>query len=141
MATAHWYTDGLLALSTKKVDWVNDAIQCLLVRETYTPNQDGDTYISDLTGVLSGSGYAHATVTGKTATTSAGVLTLDCADVAFSAFTASPGPRYAVFAVNTGVAGTSSLLCWIDFGSATSVTAQPATVTIPSTGLMAITAA
>lgn len=133
------YTYGAEALTAKKVDFVNDTIVCALVAETYTPNQDTHRYLSDITGELAGGSYARATLTGKTSVVASGVVTLDCADIAFAAFTADPGPRYAVFAVSTGVAGTSSLLCWMDFETATAVAAQPGTITIPAEGLVTLT--
>jgi hypothetical protein len=139
VTVAHMYTKGAQALAAKKVDFVNDTIVCALLDATYTPDQDGDEFLSDLTGELSGGSYARATLTGKTSTTDAGVVTLDCADVTFATFTADPGPRYAVFAVSTGVAGTSNLLCWMDFETATAVAAQPGTITIPAEGLITLT--
>jgi hypothetical protein len=141
MTTAHMYTKGAQALTEKKVDWVNDTIQCALLTEAYTPNQDGHGFLSDVTGELAGGDYARATLTGKTANLAAGVVTLDCADVAFPVFSADPGPRYAVFFASTGVAATSPLLCWMDFETATVVANQPGTITIAPTGLITLTVA
>lgn len=140
MTIARIYTAGLQALTQKKVDFVADTVICALLTETYVPNQDTHANLSDLTGELAGGGYARVALTAKTSTRAAGVVTLSCANVAFASFTADPGPRYAVFAVNTGVDSTSSLLCWMDFEIATAVAAQPGTVTIPATGLMTLTA-
>lgn len=122
--TAKWY--GLAgqgqfsATAARRVDWVTDTIKVTLHTSTYVPNQDTHDFADDLTNeVANGNGYTTGGVTlgSKTLTydTASNTVRLDAADAAWT-FTASKTMRYAVVWKDTGVAGTSPLLGYIDFG-------------------------
>lgn len=136
MPNAHAYTKGLQAMASKKVDWVNDTIKAILLDATYSPSRDVHQYVSDLTGELTGGAYARATVTGKSITVGVGTMTLVSADVSFASMTASPGPRYLAFFVDTGSSATSPLIMYMDFDTPQPIAANNAVITAPPAGWM-----
>lgn len=125
MATCKWYgpaAQGLVsATAARRVDWVTDTIKVTLHTSTYTPNQDTHDFADDLTNeIANGSGY---TTGGVTLTTKAltydsatNTVRMDADDVSWT-FSASKTMRYAVIRKDTGTAGTSPLLGYVDFGT------------------------
>lgn len=125
MATGKWYGLGARqqwsATAADRVDWVGDTIKVTLHTATYTPNQDTDDYFNDATNELAGgTGYTAGgeTLASKTLTydTASNTVRLDAADVTWT-FSASKTFRYAVIRKDTGVATTSVLMGYVDFGS------------------------
>lgn len=104
-----------------EIDWNDNAtttIKAMLVLDTYTPDIDLDLFIDDVTGETSGAGY---TAGGKEIITR--VITVDnINDIAnydgdnLTWATSTITARGAVIYKDTGVAGTSPLICYIDFG-------------------------
>lgn len=123
--TAFWYGNagvGLVsATAARRWDWVGDTIKCTLHTATYTPNQDTHDFADDLTNeVANGNGYTTGGVTlgtkSVTYDSASNTVRLIAAAAAWT-FTASKTARYAVVWKDTGVAGTSPLIGWHDFGS------------------------
>jgi len=101
------------------INCASDTLKVALVTSTYTPNIDTHANFSDITNEVTGTGYSA----GGTALTSQTVTTdttndraaFDAADVTWSTSTITA--RGAVVYKSTGVASTSPLLCYFDFGS------------------------
>jgi hypothetical protein len=104
------YDKGREGFLDGNIDWDTDTIKCVLVDTgTYTVNLATHTYHSDLSGIIATSGaLASKTVT-------AGV-----ANAAAVTFTAVSGASVEAIVVykDTGVSGTSRLICYIDTASA-----------------------
>lgn len=120
--TSFWFglaiRDQWGATAADRVDWVTDTIVMSLHTTTYAPNQDTDQYFSTVTNELAtGGGYTAGgiTLTGKTLTYDGPTNTtrLKANAVTWTAMTNTF--RYAVIRKNTGVAGTSHLMSYIDF--------------------------
>lgn len=102
------------------IDLDTDTIKVLLVTSTYTPDQDAHEDYADITNeVANGNGYttggetlANAAVTTDD-TDNEGVFDAD--DVTWAASTITA--RGAVVYKDSGVAGTSWLICYLDFSS------------------------
>jgi hypothetical protein len=106
-------------LMQKDIDLANDTIKVMLVTSGYTPDADAHEFKSDVTNEASGTGYtaggaalANKAVT-QDDTDDEGVFDADDTVWAASEITA----RGAVIYKDTGVATTSPLIYYIDFGS------------------------
>jgi hypothetical protein len=106
-------------LMQKDIDLVNDTIKVMLVTSGYTPDADAHEFKSDVTNEVSGTGYTAggAALTNKAVTQDntddEGVFDADDTVWADSSITA----RGAVLYKDTGVATTSPIVYYIDFGS------------------------
>lgn len=100
------------------IDLDSDTIKVALVTSSYTPSQDDHDFFDDVTNEVSGTGYTAggATLGSKTVTqdntNNRGVF--DAADPSWTTSTITA--RGAVIYKSTGTAGTSRLICYIDFG-------------------------
>lgn len=102
------------------IDLDTDVIRVALVTSTYTPNQDSHEDYADITNeVANGNGYVTegeqiggAAVT-KDNTDNEGVF--DGNDVTWAASTITA--RGAIVYKDSGTAGTSWFICYLDFGS------------------------
>lgn len=118
------YNEYINATVRGEIDHDNGTFRCLLVTSSYAPSVDGHLDLTDITGeVAAGNGYttggATATITVSKDTVNDRVtVTLGAVSWPTSTITA----RGAVYYLNTGVAGTSKLIAYIDFGSDTSST-------------------
>lgn len=119
-------------------DWVTDTQKCALTTAAYTPDQDVHDYWNDVTSEVTGTGYtaggvalASKTLTYDSATNK---IVLDAADPSWSAATIS-GIRKAVFYKDTGVAATSKLWCWHDFGADQAVSSGTFTILLDADGV------
>lgn len=144
--SANVYGLALKSLVNAEIDFDSNTIKCLLTTNSYTPNQDTHQYLSSITnelanGVSGVAGYGRVTLSGKSVSysTSTNTLSLGCSDVLFASLTGVC--RYAVFFKDSGSAATSPLICYMDFGTDVTVTAQDLTIIMPTTALMQITAA
>jgi len=101
------------------IDLDTDTIKVALVTSSYTPVQDTHDFFDDVTNEVSGTGYTAggATLGSKTVTqddtNDRGVF--DAADTSWSSSTLTA--RGAVIYKSTGVASTSPLIGYIDFGT------------------------
>lgn len=101
------------------IDLDTDTIKVALVTSTYTPDIDTHEDYGDITNEVSGTGYttggaalANKSVT-KDTTDDEGVFDAD--DVTWSSSTITA--RGAIIYKDSGVAGTSWFICYLDFGS------------------------
>ncbi|MHB8124639.1 MAG: hypothetical protein ACYDEJ_03180 [Desulfitobacteriaceae bacterium] len=142
--TAKMYGNALLKALNKEVDWDADTIKVMLCTNLYTPNQDTHIYVSSVTNeVASGNGYTTggATLANKaiTYTGATNVIMLNADDVVWANSTITA--RYAVIYDDTGTAGTSVLLGYVDFGADQASSNGNFTITWDAGGLFTITAA
>lgn len=101
------------------IDVLNDTIKVALCTATYTPDIDTHSFFDDITNEVSGTGYTAGGETLGTKTNTVDTTNdraeFDAADVTWSSSTITA--RYAVIYKSTGVASTSNLIGYIDFGS------------------------
>jgi hypothetical protein len=102
------------------IDLLADTIKVMLLDSGYTPNIDTDEFKDDVDGdQISGTGYTAGgqALASKVTTvnTSSDNVKFDAADTVWT--TATFTARYAVIYKDTGVAGTSALIAYIDFGT------------------------
>ena len=102
------------------IDFDTDTLKVALCTSSYTPNRDTHDFFDDVTNELgTGSGYTAGgtTLTGKIVDLDAAgdFAYFDADDALWTALTATF--RYAVCYKSTGVAGTSPLIFYVDFGA------------------------
>jgi hypothetical protein len=132
-STSTVYDHARYAFMNKKIDVAADTFKVLLVTSTYTPDFTNHKYLSDITNEVSGNGYGRQTVSGVSLTEGVGKTTFKSSPVVFTASGGSIVARRAILFHDTGVAGTSELLCAILMDS------TPADVTATSGGSITIT--
>jgi hypothetical protein len=135
------YLKGRAALHAGDIDLAGATIVAILCSSSYTPNQDTDEFVDDLTNELTGGGYARVTLTGKAISTDAGTnVTKWTADpIVFPALTGTF--RYMVLAVNSGSDATSRLIKYSDYTTDQTATGVDVTITPHASGLTTDTAA
>jgi hypothetical protein len=145
--TASWFGKALegqySATSARRVDWATDTIKIALCTSSYTPNQDTHDFFDDVTNEVSGTGYSAGGVTlgSKTLNYDSGTNVLSLRGGTSSWSSATFTTRYAVIYKDTGTAGTSPLLGWVDFGGDQSVSSGTFSISWDATdGLLKITA-
>lgn len=107
------YDHGRDAFLNAGINWTSDTIKVALVDTgAYTVNLSTHQYLSSLTGVT-----ATATLASKTS--SAGIA--DAADVAFTAVSGVQSEALVIYK-DTGTAGTSPLIAYIDTATGLPVT-------------------
>lgn len=119
------------------IDLDTDTIKVALVTSSYTPDIDTHEDYADLTNEVTGTGYTAGgetlTVTiSKDTTDDEGVF--DALDVTWSSSTITA--RGAVIYKDSGVDSTSWLICYIDFASDKTSTADDFTITWDSEGIL-----
>jgi hypothetical protein len=121
------------------IDLDTDDIKVALVTSTYTPDQDAHDFFDDITNEVGASGsYAAggSSLAGKAVTQdntdNEGVF--DANDLAFTSATITA--RAAILYKNTGVASTSPLIAYIDFGSNQSSSTGTFTIIWDSEGIL-----
>lgn len=133
MANA-FYDKGREAFAGALIDWDTDDIRALLVRTVagggaggntvYTANMATDQFLS----IIPNNTYCRlATVQLSSPTLVDGVL--DAADAVWATVAAGDAAQAIVIYKNTGVEGTSRLICRIDTGTGLPVTPNGANVT------------
>lgn len=112
--TASFYGQALLAMGTGAFNLPTDPLNILLTNSTYTPNIDTHTYVSDLTGEITGTGYSRLALTGVSwiydSTNHQCVLGAAQAQWTTATFTCA----YAVIYKNTGTDTTSRLVSYVN---------------------------
>jgi hypothetical protein len=105
--------------SSTKIDLSSDTIKLALVTSTYVPSADNHDFFNDITNEVVGTGYTAggATLASKTTTqdNTNDRAVFDAADVSWT--TSSITARGAVLYKSTGVASTSPIIGYIDFGT------------------------
>lgn len=136
--TTVFYNSYKKALLDKSIDHTNDTIKVALCTSSYTPNIDSHSFFSSITNEVSGGGYTSggstlsSKATSQDNTDNEGVF--DAADISISSSTITA--RYAIIYKDTGVAGTSPLICYIDFGENKSSSAGTFGITWNSEGII-----
>ena len=135
------YNSYAVDLGKADVDFLVDTIKVALVTSSYTPDQDTHDFYDDITNeVANGNGYTTggATLANKSVTkdnvNNRSVLDADDTAWTTSSFTA----RGAVIYKDTGVASTSPLICYKDFGSDKTVSSGTFTISWNAAGILTI---
>lgn len=146
--TAFWYGKALEGqygtTAARRVDWATDTIKVALCTSSFTPNQDTNTYYSDITNeVANGSGYTTGGATLGTKSVNydatSNVMSLRAATTSWSSATFTA--RYAVVYKDTGSASTSPVLGYVDFGGNETVSSGTFSIAWDATdGVLKITA-
>lgn len=144
--TAKMYAYGLAnayggtASGSVPIDFLSDTIKCALTTSTFVPTQATNQWFSDVTNEVSGTGYSAggAALASKTVAVASLVATLGCANVSWTTSTITA--RIAVIYKDTGTAGTSPLIGYIDFGADVISSAGTFQITINGSGLATVTA-
>ena len=131
------FTTGIEKIQNQTLSWTGLDYKVMLMQSTYTYNPDQD-FVSDISAnEVSAVGYSRsANLAGKTVSEDAGNnrVTLDATDpAAFGPIAAGQTIAGAVVFYDTGVAGTSQLLCYEEFSAA--VPTNGGTVTVPFNAL------
>lgn len=128
--------DALTSIVKGEIDYLNDDIVVLLL--TDAPDIDADTYISDLTGEITGGGYVRKTLASKTVTTddTNNRTVADAADVQWTSL--SNSFRYFAVAQSTGNDATSRVITAHDLGSLQTFDNGTYDITWPASGVFFI---
>ena len=130
-------------MAARRIDWATDTLNCGLSTSTYTPNRDTHVFYSDITNEVVGTGYTAKGVVLGTKSTSYNAGAHEARFFTGTAqwTTATFTFRYAFIFKDTGVAATSPLIGYIDFGGDETVTIGTVTITFDATnGTMKIAA-
>ena len=133
---AQLFNEALTSIGKCEIDYLNDDIVVLLL--TDAPDIDADTYISDLSGEITGGGYTRQTLASKTITTddTNDRAVFDAADAQWTALTNTF--RYIVVAQSTGNDATSRCITTIDTGSNQAIDNGTYDITWPASGVFFI---
>lgn len=140
--TAKMYGKAFLSAFNKEIDLNDNAVKVALCTSTYTPDQDAHDYFNDITNELgTANGYTAggAAIGTPTVAYTAGtnVFNFDGADVTWSNSTITA--RYAIIYYDTGVAATSPLISYVDFGADQSSSASDFKITWDAAGIFKVT--
>lgn len=117
-----------------------DTIKVALVTSSYTPNIDSHDFFDDITNEVSSAGYTAggATLGSQTYTqnNTTDKAVFDAADTSWTGTTLVA--RGAVIYKSTGVASTSPLICYIDFGTDYTTVGGTLAITWDSTGIFTL---
>lgn len=132
------FNEGLTSIIKGEIAFLTDTISVGLFSAAAAPDIDADTFLSDITGELSGGGYVRKTLASKTVTTddANNRSIADAADVQWTSLTGTF--RYIITFEDTGVASTSRLLSVIDTGSNQTLANGTYDVTWPTSGVFFI---
>ena len=130
------FNEAITSIGKCEIDYLNDTVVVLLL--TAAPDIDADTFISDLSGEVSGGGYTRKTLASKTITTddTNDRAIFDAADVQWTSLTADF--RYIVVSQSTGNDSTSRCITTIDTGATQSIDAGTYDITWPTSGVFFI---
>jgi len=135
------YNSYLKKIGDGSIDFDTDTIKVALVTSAYVPNIDTHDFFDDLTNEVTGAGYTAggATLGSKTVTvdTSNDSAIYDGDDVSWTTSTFTTAG--AVIYKSTGVASTSPLIQYIDFGSSQITSASTFRIIWNVSGLFYVT--
>lgn len=100
------------------IDFDTDTIKVMLTTSAYVPNTATHQFKSDVTSEVTGTNYVAGgtALAAKTVTLVGSVVTFDANDVTWlQSLTGFSNARFAVMYKDTGVAGTSPLVGYLDF--------------------------
>lgn len=140
MSTATMYTNAVSAFANKELDWDTDNFSALLLKSTYSVNQNTHEFVTDVISgnELSGGSYARVALSGKAIVEGSGIVKLTADDIIFASMTATDVLYLIVFR-NTGTDATSKVICAVQFDSAIAPTAQSVTFNLSTDGLVNFT--
>jgi len=132
------FNEGLTSIIKGEIAYLTDTISVGLFTSAAAPDIDADTFLSDISGELSGGGYVRKTLASKTVTTddANNRAIADAADVQWTSLTGTF--RYIITFEDTGVASTSRLLSVIDTGSDQTLANGTYDLTWPTSGVFFI---
>lgn len=139
-ASIKWYGKSLIQILNKEVEFDEaNKIKLALCTSSYTPDQDAHDYFDDITNEVAASGgysaggavIANCAVTYASATNT---IKLDGDDVVWAGSTITA--RYGIIYYDTGVAATSPLLAYVDFGGDVSSSSSDFTVAWSTSGIL-----
>lgn len=125
--------------NSTKINLETDTIKCALVTSTYAPNIDSHDFFDDVTNEVSATGY---TAGGNTLTVTVSQdntddeAVFDATDTSWAS--SSITARGAIVYKSTGVASTSPLICYIDFGADYTTVSGTFQITFNSEGIINI---
>lgn len=131
--TAQWFAKALEdqfgATSAERVDWVGDTIKAAIVKAVAVIDQDSDRYWSTHeANEAAGAGYSAGGVTLASKSVdyepTTKTVQLKCDDISIDPITLTTA-RYLLLYKDTGVAATSPLIGYLDFGVSVSPVALP----------------
>lgn len=140
--TAFLYGKSSNSLANKEINLGSDTIKVMLCTATYAPAQDTHQYKSSVTNEITGTGYTAggAALTSVVVSYATKVMTFTAANTSWASATFTA--RYAVVYDSTPATdATRPLICWIDFGVDTTVTAATFTITWDALGIATWTVA
>lgn len=145
-ATIKCYGNAGAHIANKDVDWVADTIKLALVTSTYVPAQGTDEFWStpQADEIAGSGGYTTGGFTLATKSRNYDSTTREeqfiAANVSVAALTPSAAFRYGIVYKDTGTAGTSILLAYINFGADQNPGGLPFAIQWASTGVFYIVA-
>ena len=134
---SNFYNIGLLRLLNGSTTFTTDSVKGLIVDNTYTFNVSHE-YVSDVSGEVSGTGYARFTLTGKTVELSANTVRFDCANVLLDSVNTANALAGVVIFEDTGIDSTSAVLGFFDI-PVTTTDGSNVTLVVSSNGLFEVT--
>lgn len=135
-----WYVNGLKASLDAVLDLGTPKL--MLLSDTYTPDQDNDAFIDDVSAdEAAGTGYTAGGITLASVTTAAdgasNTASYDCADIDGISVSCCYGVVY----VDTGTPSTSPILNLVDFSDGAAADLTVTGAVINASGVAGITAA
>lgn len=112
------YDAYLSAQVTGGIDLDTDTLVVMLLKDTYTVDRSGHTYIADVVAhEIAGTGYSRKTLTTVVVSISANAAVLDADDPQWTGASGWDDARYGMLAKSTGNDATSRLIKLIDLGA------------------------
>lgn len=121
-----FYNSGKKKLWDGSIDLDSDTIKVAFATSSYTPDVDAHDFFDDITNEVTGTGYTAGgyTLANKSVTqdNTNNRAVFDADDLTSANTTVTF--RYTIFYKSTGTAGTSPLICYIDWGTDRVYTAE-----------------
>ena len=133
---SNFYNIGLLRLLNGSTTFTTDTIKGLVVDNTYTFNVSHE-YVDDVTGEVSGTGYARFNLTSKTVALSGNTVRFDCANVLLDSINTTNALAGVVIFEDTGVDSTSPVLGFFDVPE-TTTDGSNVTLVVSANGLFEV---
>lgn len=145
-ATIKCYGHAGSHIQAGDIVWATDTIKVAFVTPTYSPDQGNDEFWStpQPDEIAGSGGYTTGGVALASKSITYDATTREeryiAGNVSYAALTQSAGFRYGIVYKDTGVAGTSILLCYVDFGATQTPGGLPFAIQWASTGVFYIQA-
>lgn len=131
------YNKGALKLLNGTIDYLNDNVAIMIMDETYSFDSSHE-FVSNVTGEITGSGYARKSLVSKTVELNANSVIFDCGTIEYTALDSPNTLASAIIYAESGTDSTSSLIANIDFVNL-SVTNSDVNVVTSEQGLFKVT--